>query len=56
MEREEVAALSPDDVAAIIASGGFETSVMFLRGRLIHSWYARRLAHASSPVEGRRGR
>ncbi len=38
----EVALLSVDQVSALIASGGFETPVLFLQTGLIHAWYAQR--------------
>lgn len=38
----DVAILTPDAVAAIIASGGFELPVRFYQSGLIHAWFARR--------------
>jgi tRNA (cmo5U34)-methyltransferase len=39
----DVALLPLDEVGAIIASGGFETPVLFLQTLLIHAWYAKRI-------------
>jgi tRNA (cmo5U34)-methyltransferase len=39
----DVAILPPDDVAAIIAAGGFDAPVRFFQAGLIHGWYARRV-------------
>jgi len=39
----DVAVLPPDEVAAIIAAGGFDAPVQFLQTGLIRAWYARRL-------------
>lgn len=47
----DVAVLPPDDVSAIVASGGFDTPVRFLQTGLIHAWFARR---AVDPVTDRR--
>lgn len=38
----DVAVLPPDDVAAIIAAGGFDAPIQFLQTGLIRAWYARR--------------
>lgn len=38
----DVALLPLEQVSTIIASGGFETPVLFLQTCLIHAWYARR--------------
>lgn len=38
-----VAVLPPDQVASIVASGGFEPPVLFLQTLFIHAWYARKL-------------
>jgi tRNA (cmo5U34)-methyltransferase len=38
----DVAVLPVEQVSPIIASGGFETPVLFLQTCLIHAWYARR--------------
>lgn len=38
----DVAVLPPQEVEAIIASGGFETPLLFSQNLLIHSWYAGR--------------
>jgi tRNA (cmo5U34)-methyltransferase len=38
----DVAVLPPHEVAAIIASSGFEAPTLFLQTLLIHAWYARR--------------
>lgn len=38
----DVAVLPLEEVGAIIASGGFETPVLFLQTGLIHGWYAKR--------------
>lgn len=40
----DVAILPAQDVGTIIASGGFETPILFLQTGLIHAWYARRTA------------
>jgi tRNA (cmo5U34)-methyltransferase len=37
----EVAILSPGEVAALVASGGFEPPVQFLQTGLIHAWFSR---------------
>ncbi len=39
---QHAAVLPPDDVASIIASGGFDPPVLFLQTLFIHAWYARR--------------
>ncbi|NOZ31569.1 MAG: class I SAM-dependent methyltransferase [Alphaproteobacteria bacterium] len=36
----DVALAAPDQVAKIIASGGFDQPVLFLQTALIHAWYA----------------
>lgn len=36
------AVLPPSHIASIIASGGFDTPVLFLQTLLIHAWYARK--------------
>jgi tRNA (cmo5U34)-methyltransferase len=41
-DDREVAILPPAEVAAIVASGGFEAPVQFLQTGLIHAWFARR--------------
>lgn len=38
----DVAVLPPDDVEAIIVSGGFENSTLFFQAGLIHGWYSRK--------------
>ena len=38
----DVAILPPAEVAAIVASAGFEAPVQFLQTGLIHAWFARR--------------
>lgn len=38
----DVAVLPLEQVSSIIASGGFETPVLFLQTCLIHAWYAQR--------------
>jgi tRNA (cmo5U34)-methyltransferase len=38
----DVAVLSPERVASIVRSGGFETPVRFFQAGLIHAWYSRR--------------
>jgi tRNA (cmo5U34)-methyltransferase len=38
----DVALLPPDEVAGIIAAGGFEAPVQFLQTGLIRAWFARR--------------
>jgi len=38
----DVAVLPPQEVESIIASGGFDTPMLFSQNLLIHSWYARR--------------
>jgi tRNA (cmo5U34)-methyltransferase len=38
----DVAVLPPPEVESIIASGGFDTPVLFFQSLLIHAWYARR--------------
>ena len=38
----DVAVLPLEQVSSIIASGGFETPVLFLQTFLIHAWYAQR--------------
>lgn len=42
----DVAVLPLEQVSAIIASGGFETPVLFLQTVLIHAWYARRTSES----------
>jgi tRNA (cmo5U34)-methyltransferase len=42
----DVAVLPPQEVSAIVASGGFEDPVLFLQTGLIHAWYAKRNAGA----------
>ena len=39
----DVAILPLDQLRNIIASGGFETPVLFLQTGLIHAWYAKRI-------------
>lgn len=41
--KSHVAVLPPDDVAAMIAEGGFETPTRFYQSLFIHGWHARRL-------------
>lgn len=41
---KDVAILSTQDVASIIASGGFEPPVQFFRAGLIHAWLSKRLS------------
>lgn len=38
----DVAVLPPQEVASLIASGGFDTPVLFFQNLLIHAWYSRR--------------
>ena len=38
----EAAILPPDEVAEVIASGGFDAPVQFYQSLLIHAWYCRR--------------
>jgi tRNA (cmo5U34)-methyltransferase len=38
----DVAVLPPPEVSSIIATGGFESPVLFFQSLLIHAWYARR--------------
>ncbi len=38
----DVAALTPPEVEAIIAAGGFETPTLFFQTLLIHAWFSRR--------------
>ncbi len=40
--EKDVAILPQEEVAAIIASGGFEKPTLFSQGGLIHAWLARR--------------
>jgi tRNA (cmo5U34)-methyltransferase len=40
----DVAVLPPEEVAAIIAAGGFDPPVQFLQTGLIHAWFAQRNA------------
>jgi tRNA (cmo5U34)-methyltransferase len=40
--RRDVAVLPLEQVSSIIASGGFETPVLFLQTCLIHAWYTQR--------------
>lgn len=40
----DVAVLPPQEVASIIASGGFEAPMLFSQNLLIHSWYSRRIS------------
>ena len=37
----DAAVLPPHEVASIIASSGFNTTVLFLQTLFIHAWYAR---------------
>jgi len=39
----DVAILPPQDVASLMAAGGFEQPVQFFQAGLIHAWYCRRL-------------
>ena len=39
----DVAVLPPDEVASLIASGGFKSPVLFHQAGLIHGWYASRI-------------
>ena len=41
--ERDVAVLPPEEVAAIIAAGGFSEPIPFLQTGLIRAWYARRL-------------
>lgn len=41
---KDVAILSTQDVASIIASGGFEPPVQFFQAGLIHAWLSKRLS------------
>jgi tRNA (cmo5U34)-methyltransferase len=40
----DVAVSPPDEIAAMIAAGGFSTPVLFYQALLIHAWYTRRSA------------
>ena len=40
--RRNVAILPPEEVGAIVASGGFASPVRFFQTLLVHAWYARR--------------
>jgi tRNA (cmo5U34)-methyltransferase len=40
----DVAVLPPSEVASIIASGGFDSPVLFFQNLLMHAWHARRAA------------
>lgn len=42
--ERDVGILPPDEVAALIASGGFDAPVLFLQTGLIHAWFAQRSA------------
>lgn len=44
----DVAILPPQEVAAIIASSGFDAPVLFFQTFLIHAWYAKRTQWAKS--------
>lgn len=46
----DVAVLPLEQVSSIIASGGFETPVLFLQTFLIHAWYAQRTPTVAQPV------
>ena len=48
--ERDVAVLPPERVGAIIASGGFETPVLFLQTCLIHAWFARRTPVSPDPA------
>jgi tRNA (cmo5U34)-methyltransferase len=43
----DVAVLPPEEVSAIIVSGGFETPILFFQAGLIHAWYSRRTPNES---------
>lgn len=43
----EFAAQSPQEVASLIASGGFSAPALFLQTLLIHAWYAKRTPGAA---------
>jgi tRNA (cmo5U34)-methyltransferase len=45
--HRDVAISPPEDVAAIIASGGFDAPVQFLQTGLIHAWFAQRNAETA---------
>ncbi len=47
--ERDLGVLPPEEVAAIVASGGFETPVQFLQTGLIHAWFARRSLKANRP-------
>lgn len=46
----DVAVLPVEQMGGIIASGGFETPVLFLQTCLIHAWYARRTSAPEPPT------
>jgi tRNA (cmo5U34)-methyltransferase len=54
----DVAVLPPRQVGDIIASGGFDTPILFFQGGLIHAWYARRASTTaqSEAANRRRGK
>lgn len=45
----DVAVLPPDEVGALIVSGGFEAPVQFLQTGLIHAWFTQRAARDTTP-------
>jgi tRNA (cmo5U34)-methyltransferase len=44
--EKDVAILPPDEVAQVIAAGGFDTPVRFYQAGLINAWFARKPADA----------
>lgn len=41
--RRDVGVLPAERVSGFIASGGFETPVLFFQAALVHAWYAERV-------------
>ena len=46
----DVALLPPNEVAEVIAAGGFDTPIQFLQTGLIHAWFARRMPDSAGKV------
>lgn len=42
--RLQIAALTPPEIEAIIAAGGFDTPVLFFQTLFIHAWFSKRTA------------
>jgi len=42
--KNNLAALTPPEIEAIIATGGFDTPVLFFQTLFIHAWFSRRAA------------